>query len=107
MQIGWGEGLDAAGRYLNAKPGSDRLTVASWYRSALAYYFDGGTISIKAGLTPEEEAAIQEADYAVLYIHQWQRDAPHTLLDEFASRVPEHTVEINGLEYVRIYDLRP
>ena len=107
MQIGWGEGLDAAGRYLSEKPGSDRLTVASWYRSALAYYFDGETISIKADTALEEVADPTVPDYAVLYIHQWQRGVPPALLDEFASRVPEHTIEINGLEYARIYDLRP
>jgi hypothetical protein len=106
MQIGWGEGLDEAGRYLNQKAGSDTLTVASWYRSVLAYHFDGHTISINGQLTPEEEAAIQSADYAVLYIHQWQRDIPPTLLDQFASRVPEHTIEINGLEYAQIYNLK-
>jgi hypothetical protein len=105
MQIGWGEGLDEAGRYLSDQPGSESMTVASWYRSVLAYHFDGSTISINAELTPEEKAAIETADYAVLYIHQWQRYAPPELLDEFAGRVPEHTIEINGLEYARIYDL--
>jgi len=106
MQIGWGEGLDEAGRYLNQKAGAETMTVASWYRSALAYHFNGNTISINAQLTPDEEAAIQSADYAVLYIHQWQRDIPPELLDKFAARVPEHTIEINGLEYARIYNLR-
>jgi hypothetical protein len=105
MQIGWGEGLDEAGRYLSNKTGSESMTVASWYRSVLAYHFDGDTISINAELTPEEKSAIQTADYAVLYIHQWQRYAPPELLNEFASRVPEHTIDINGLEYARIYDL--
>jgi 4-amino-4-deoxy-L-arabinose transferase-like glycosyltransferase len=107
MQIGWGEGLDAAGRYLSGKPGSDQPTIASWYRSALAYYFDGPTISIKADLSPEEMAAIQSADYAVIYIHQWQRDTPAELLDFFETQTPEHIIEINGLEYARIYELRP
>ncbi len=107
MQIGWGEGLDAAGRTLREKPGSEQLIVASWYRSVLAYHFNGATISIKAELTPEEAAAIQTADYAVIYIHQWQRNAPPDLLDLFGSLEPEHTIEINGLEYAKIYDLRP
>jgi hypothetical protein len=107
MQIGWGEGLDAAGRYISAKPGSNELSVASWYPSALNYYFDGEKIPIKPDLSPAEEAAILAADYAVVYIHQWQRAVPSTLLDEFATLDPEHTIEINGLEYARIYDLRP
>jgi 4-amino-4-deoxy-L-arabinose transferase-like glycosyltransferase len=106
MQIGWGEGLDEAGRYLSQKAGSDTLNVASWYRSVLAYHFNGNTLSINAQLTQEEEAAILSADYAVLYIHQWQRDIPPKLLDEFSARNPEHTIEINGLEYVRVYNLK-
>jgi 4-amino-4-deoxy-L-arabinose transferase-like glycosyltransferase len=106
MQVGWGEGLDAAGRYLSEKPDSDQLTVASWYRSVLAYYFDGEIISINAELSPGRNAAIQSADYAVLYIHQWQRDIPPALLEQFAALTPEHIIEINGLEYAWIYDLR-
>lgn len=107
MQIGWGEGLDAAGRYLSAKPGSRDLIVATWYPSTLNYHFDGEKIPIGTTLAPADEAAIKAADYAVIYIHQWQRDLPPALLDEFATLDPEHTIEINGLEYVRIYDLQP
>lgn len=106
MQIGWGEGLDAAGRYLNMKPGSNDLIVASWYPSSLSYYFNGEIIPIKSELTAAEQAAIEAADYAVVYVHQWQRNLPPTLLDRFAARNPEHIIEINGLEYVRIYNLR-
>jgi hypothetical protein len=107
MQIGWGEGLDAAGRYLSNKADSKQKTVASWYRSALAYYFDGNTISINVDPGPEEVEAVQGADYVVFYIHQWQRGVPATMLEEFATRTPEHTIEINGMEYARIYNLRP
>ena len=114
MQIGWGEGLDAAGRYLSDKANArsrasvgEQMTVASWYRSALAYYFDGNTISINAEVTPGELEAIHTADYVVIYLHQWQRNVPAELLEEFATRAPEHIIEINGMEYARIYDLRP
>jgi hypothetical protein len=107
MQIGWGEGLDAAGRYLNDKTDDEQITVASWYRSALAYYFDGDTISINADPAPEQVDAVRRADYAVIYIHQWQRGVPAIVLEELATRVPEHTIEINGMEYAHIYDLRP
>jgi 4-amino-4-deoxy-L-arabinose transferase-like glycosyltransferase len=107
MQMGWGEGLDAAGRYLSEKPDSDQLTVASWYHSVLAYYFDGEIISIDADPSPGKVAAIQSADYAVLYIHQRQRNLPPALLQQFEALVPEHIIEIGGQEYVWIYDLRP
>lgn len=99
MQIGWGEGLDQVGRYLSDKPESAEMTVASWYSSVLEHHFDGKVISIRYDLGP--------ADYAVFYINQWQRNVPAELLEQFSARVPEHVVEINGLEYARIYDLRP
>lgn len=46
---------------------------------------------------------VLELDYAVIYIHQWLRQAPKQLLDYLAQRTPEHSIWINGLEYVRIY----
>ncbi len=44
-------------------------------------------------------------DYAIVYIHQWQRQKPKNLLTHLAPHTPEHTIWIDGLEYVRIYKL--
>jgi 4-amino-4-deoxy-L-arabinose transferase-like glycosyltransferase len=42
MLIGWGEGLDQAGRYLSQKPNSRRLRVLSWFpNGSLSYFFPG------------------------------------------------------------------
>jgi hypothetical protein len=107
MQIGWGEGLDEAAAYLKELPGGEEATVASWYRSSFATYYDGPTLSIKADPTPAEQAAVDNADYLVIYIHQWQRDLPPALLARLRGQEPLHSVWINGLEYVRIYERRP
>lgn len=49
---------------------------------------------------------LNQADYAVLYIHQWQRQLPNPeLLEVFTNSTPEHIVRIGGLDYVKIYDL--
>jgi hypothetical protein len=49
---------------------------------------------------------LSQADYAVLYIHQWQRQLPNQeLLEVFANSTPEHTVRIGELDYVKIYNL--
>lgn len=47
------------------------------------------------------------SDYVVIYIHQWQRDIPKTVLDYLEQITPEHSVWIDGLEYARIYRIRP
>lgn len=95
MQIGWGEGIDQAARYLNNKPNAENLRVGSWYStSSFSYFFAGRAQPLNT-----------DADYAVVYIHQWQRNTPKQFLDQLSGKVPEHTIWINGLEYVRIYKI--
>lgn len=103
MTIGWGEGLDQAARYLNTQPDADRLHVQSWYPDgSFAYIFDGKTIYDIYGTNPEDLP--KEADYYVLYFHQWQRQLPsEAFINYFDQQVPEHIIFIDGLEYARIY----
>jgi hypothetical protein len=107
MMIGWGEGLDLAAQYLDGKPNAHNLQVVTWYDYAFYHYFSG-----TSGFIPQEpdisESQLQElldADYAVIYLHQWQRGMPRQLLDHLAQQRAEHSIWINGLEYVRIYKL--
>jgi len=102
MMIGWGEGLDQAARYLNAKPDAAKFKVQSWYPDgAFSYIFDGQTINRDYPSNPEE---MQRADYYVLYYHQWQRQLPSSeFIEYFDQQVPEHIIYIDGLEYARIY----
>jgi hypothetical protein len=109
MMIGWGEGLDQAARYLNAKPNAEQMRVMSWYPDGpFSYFFKGQTLRL--GATWDVTTARQlllNTDYLVLYIHQWQRQLPNRdLLAYFAEQTPEHVVRINGLEYAYIYDMR-
>jgi hypothetical protein len=107
MMIGWGEGLDEAARYLSQKPNSRRLEVASWYGRCFSGFFSGTSrrISAQPEMSEAEVQKILSYDYVVIYIHQWQRQAPRQLLDALAPRTPEHSIWINGLEYARIYKL--
>lgn len=105
MQIGWGEGLDQAAFYLNQKPNAENLVVSSWYGlGPLSFFFNGKVINIPSGMLIDGDwQAISASDYIVVYIHQWQRNLPEDLLSELATKKPEHTIWINGIEYVRIY----
>lgn len=109
MQIGWGEGLDQAGRYLSQKENARDLLVSSWYaRGPFSYFFSGKTryISNTTEEDPESLERLASSDYAVIYIHQWQRGIPRLVLEHVSQRTPEHTILLNGIEYVRIYKIR-
>jgi hypothetical protein len=108
MQIGWGEGLDEAARYLNTKPNATAMQVISWYPDGVfSYFFDGQTNPLY--IDPEEEHLIedwQHSDYLVLYIHQWQRGLPSdAFLSYFAALTPEKVIQIDGFDYAQIYDI--
>jgi hypothetical protein len=104
MMIGWGEGLDQAARYLNAKPDAEKLRVASWYPDGpFSYFFEGETLQRDLPVNPAE---LPQADYLVLYSHQWQRHLPsEEFLAYFDAQTPEKVIYLDGLEYARIYRL--
>lgn len=108
MQIGWGEGLDQAARYLNQKPNAAKLKVITWYPSGcFSYFFDGAerTMYLSSDPSPVMWEKFITSDYAVIYIGQWQRELSKPMLEYVAKMEPEHSIWIDGLEYARIYKL--
>jgi hypothetical protein len=107
MTVGWGEGLEEAAAYLNAKPDAESLSVISWYGPVFSYFFEGETINIDntTDISAGHLQALLQADYAVLYIHQWQRHLPVSVVDTFAVMTPEESIWLNGIEYARVYRL--
>ncbi len=106
LMIGWGEGLDEAGRYLSQKPGAAELQAASWYGyGSFSYFFPGKTIVIPAlpDVGQESLERFLAADYLIIYGHQWQRNSPASLLAVIKDWKPEYSILLNGLEYARIY----
>ncbi|MCB9078785.1 MAG: glycosyltransferase family 39 protein [Anaerolineaceae bacterium] len=98
INVGWGEGLDLAARYLNENVDTHEAVVASWYSNQFAPYYHGQTIDLSS-----QEAAIT-ADYTVFYINQVQRGFPSAeILNYFRQIKPIHVVEIHGIEYAWIY----
>ena len=108
MMIGWGEGLEAAAKWLNQQSLAAGRVVAWYGDGPLSYYLDP-TIEILpffAGGDATEEFWF-DADYAVLYVNQWQRRNPSAeVIDYFLSGTPAYTVTFAGLDLVRIYALR-
>ena len=102
MIVGWGEGLDQAAAWINEQEGADQAQVVSWYGiGPFSYFLDSDIHPLGYGKTD----FWVEADYAVTYVNQWQRQLPDhdtiAYLDE-----PVHTVRLHGLEMAKIYDLR-
>ena len=108
LPIGWGEGLDLAAQYLNKKPNVRKLEVISYYASGcFSYYFEGKIreASFSSEITEDDWQKFIGSDYAVIYVSQRQRKIASAILDYVVDLKPEHTIWINGLEYVWIYKL--
>ncbi len=98
LSVGWGEGLDEAARYLNAKPEAEKLEVAAWYSRQFEPFFRGRTVDLF-----DAEPTLG-ADYAVFYLNQTQRGLPLAgLVDYFQGRQAEHVVRLAGIDYAWIY----
>ena len=108
MQIGWGEGLDQAAKYINSKSNSEQLKVIAWYGTGPFSYFSNSIVSSLDVDHPWSQADWDEfnkSDYAVVYIHQWQRNLPEEVLDHLKNLKPEYSVWIGGLEYAQVYKI--
>ena len=104
LMVGWGEGLDAAADWLNQQPGSDNIKVASWYAYGPTSYF---LKTDKRTLGYTDPDYWFDADYAILYVNQWQRQIPSRQILEYFSQIePVHVVRRHGLELARVYDMR-
>jgi hypothetical protein len=94
VKIGWGEGLDQVGRWLDSQPDAPALRVGSYYASALAPFFSGKISDVTAG----------GLDYVVLYRKQVQGGYPSpTILRYYEAAKPLQTVRLDGIEYAWVY----
>ncbi|MFN0074288.1 MAG: ArnT family glycosyltransferase [Chloroflexota bacterium] len=93
LLVGWGEGLDQAAAYLNAQPDAASATVGVYY--PLTVNFQALLLGTAVSLSPSSTAT-----YVVDYVNARQRGQSPQLVH---TRVPDHIVRINGIEYARIY----
>ena len=94
VAVGWGEGLDEAGRWLDAQPRPESGRAGSWYASSLAPYYQGDIADVTG----------RHLDYLVLYLKQIQSGRPTPEIAQyFLQQPPLHTVWLAGMEYARIY----
>jgi 4-amino-4-deoxy-L-arabinose transferase-like glycosyltransferase len=108
ISVGWGEGLDEAGMFLARQPDAERLVVGIWDDMLANFeaHAPGRVVGIKFGArgSVRNPEALAQANYYIDYIRPRQQNlVPSQLL----NRRPELVVSINGLEYVRVYRLKP
>lgn len=101
--VGWGEGLEQVGAWLNQQPAAEKRRVIAWYATGpLSYFFKGDAISVLYG----SRMPWLDADYVVLYINQVQRGIPTwAAVDYFLQQTPVYTVTSQDLTLARLYDL--
>jgi 4-amino-4-deoxy-L-arabinose transferase-like glycosyltransferase len=104
LLVGWGEGLDEAGRWLSAQPDAEQKVAVSWYGGGpFSYYFTGATI----GLVNDSRMPMVDVDYVVLYANQVQRAIPNpAAVDFFVRQSPVFTATFAGLTLARVYDVK-
>jgi hypothetical protein len=94
VRIGWGEGLDELGRWLNARPDAMAGQVGARYTATLYPFYQ------RAISSPVSD----ELDYVAFYIKQSQSGYPAPeILAYFENQELLHRVALNGIEYVRVY----
>lgn len=97
-RAGWGEGLDLAATYLNAKPNAKQLKVASFYPNEFGHYF--------VGETKPAHQHDEGVDYVIIYramldrgANAWETD----VVNQYRTQRPEKTISLSGVPYAWIY----
>lgn len=109
LMLGWGEGLDQAARFILAQPGGDEAVVRTSIQPTTLDYFFPPTVRTDSLLLPPIAASSQawsRTDYAVTHILEWKRDTFGGALPYLARFTPVYTVRVDGVDFVRVYDLR-
>jgi hypothetical protein len=94
--IGWGEGLDQVGAWIDAQPRPlGEPTVATSYHRVLQAQLQGSAVPLER---------VRMADYVVPYVNTLQRNGDFDVLGPYLTKAtPDHAVTINGIEYARVY----
>ena len=108
--FGYGEGLDVAAAYLRSKPGAAESTVIVFYgRGPFSFFYPGKTEPLKpvyadAENVPQLRQILRTSEYLVIYYElEKDRQSPANVMRGLANAIPEESIWLNNIEYVRIY----
>lgn len=99
--IGWGEGLEQAGQFLEQQPQAASLTVVAERTCSMLRPFFSGQVNCLNSTT----GGLLRADYYVYYVNVTQRQLPWPEQWRYFAehQQPVHRVRLHGLDYVLIY----
>ena len=98
LLIGWGDGLDEAGRYLDGKPDAKEMVISAVPAVGIRPYFSGHVFDFYTNYSG------YWADYVVTYISQYQRNVPNEEQQRYFDELEvEYVVERHGVPYAYIY----
>ncbi len=98
LNVGWGEGLDRAARYLNDLNPQNPPQVAAWYSNQFAPFYHGKTIDLS------DQSSTLTSEFTVFYLNQIQRGFPsREILTYFQQREPLQVIKLGGIVYAWIY----
>ncbi len=101
LLAGWGEGMEQAGAWLNARPDVARGPVLAWIPETLTP-FVRPTVAV---YDLDSDAFSRAANYAVVYRSVAERDS-RTVAEAFASQTPPlFTLRAQGVTYASIHQL--
>lgn len=112
MQLGWGEGVHEAATFIIDDSG---VQPGSTAEHAPVVRISGGHAPLLYALPPpfvvesssfSSEADWQSTRYYVATVQQWQRNISFDVIGYLATFEPAHTVVLNGVDYVRVWDIR-
>lgn len=94
VKIGWGEGLDQVGRFLQREGNLRGSRVGTAYASTVAPFFDGNLSAVTKS----------DLDYVVLYLKQVQSGEPSPIFIRYFEQMASlFSVELNGIHYADVY----
>lgn len=94
VKIGWGEGLDRVGRFLQSQDVAKNSRVGTAYSSTVAPFFQGDLSDVDG----------PNLDYVVLYTKQVQSGKPlPAFIRYYQTQEPVFSVNLNGIHYADIY----
>jgi 4-amino-4-deoxy-L-arabinose transferase-like glycosyltransferase len=98
LLIGWGEGMNEVGAWLEQQPDLQYGPVLSALRATLQPF-------VSVTVRDIEDYGKIPANYAVVYLESVQRGALPEIYQAIQAQIPVHSINIHGIEYAKIYQL--
>ncbi len=103
MDVGWGEGLEQAARFLNELPAGQSAHAAAWYgHNVFGPFYLGQSFDSYYDLRTAADLYANDVDHVVTYINQRQRSLLDGSVDVLLKQ-PIKTISRQGVTLAQVY----